>query len=181
MTKEEVDARRKQAEGEKRNYIHRGQDRTLTPADACGSTRKSRRRSASRFRRITPLVIDDQICGQVEVQTNLIGDPVIARSDGSALYNFATVVDDIGLKITHVIRAKEHLSNTPVQVLIYEALGVPPPVFAHVPVVNAPNSNKKLSKRDAHKFVTPDVIATLRAVHAVPSDGPTSRSRKTRA
>jgi len=56
-----------------------------------------------------------------------------------------------------------------VQVLVYEAIGATPPLFAHVPVVNAPNSNKKLSKRDAHKFVTPDVIATLRAVHAVPA------------
>ena len=62
------------------------------------------------------------------------------------------------------------MTNTAPQVLVYEAMGATPPVFAHVPVVNAPNSNKKLSKRDAHKFVTPDVIALLRAVHAVPGD-----------
>jgi glutamyl-tRNA synthetase len=64
----------------------------------------------------------------------------------------------------------EHLANTPLQIVIYEALGATLPVFAHVPNVNAPNSNKKLSKRDAHKFVTPEVIAALRAVHAVPAD-----------
>ena len=112
----------------------------------------------------------DQICGNVEVQTNLMGDPVIARSDGSALYNFATVVDDAAMQITHIIRAKEHLSNTPPQILVYEALGAKPPDFAHVPLINAPGSNKKISKRDAAKFVTPEVIATLRAVHAVPAD-----------
>src|SRR5438132_486331 len=74
------------------------------------------------------------------------------------------------MKTTPIISAKQHLSNTPTQVLVYEAMGVKPPVFAHVPVVNAPGSNKKLSKRDAHKFVTPDVIAILRAVHAVPAE-----------
>ena len=99
-----------------------------------------------------------------------MGDPVILRADGSALYNFATVIDDLGLKITHVVRAKEHLSNTPVQVLIYEALGAAPPKFAHVPVVNAPGSSKKLSKRDAKKFMTKEIVAKLRAVHAVPAD-----------
>ena len=169
-TKEELDVARKQAEQEKKSFVHRGLHRESSPAEC----RRLFQEKPATIRLKVPenraVVIDDQICGKVEVQTNLISDPVIARSDGSALYNFATVVDDIGLKITHIIRAKEHLSNTPVQVLVYEALGIAPPVFAHVPVVNAPNSNKKLSKRDAHKFVTPDVIATLRAVHAVPVD-----------
>ncbi len=170
MTKEELDALRKQAEGEKRNYVHRGKDRNLTPTDAVRLFHEKPTTIRLKVPDDRTIVIDDQISGKVEVQTNLIGDPVIARSDGSALYNFATVVDDVAMKITHIIRAKEHLSNTPPQVLVYEALGVTPPVFAHVPVVNAPNSNKKLSKRDAHKFVTPDLIALLRAVHAVPGD-----------
>ena len=61
------------------------------------------------------------------------------------------------MQITHVVRAAEHLSNTPVQVLVYEALGDPLPQFAHVPVVNEPKSKKKLSKRDMKKFVTPEV------------------------
>ena len=68
------------------------------------------------------------------------------------------------MKITHVIRAAEHLSNTPIQVLVYEALGHPVPQFAHVPVVNEPRSKKKLSKRDMKKFVTPEVRAKLHAV-----------------
>jgi glutamyl/glutaminyl-tRNA synthetase len=169
-TKEALDAARKQAEAEKKSFVHRGVERSLPPEEC----RRLFHDKPTTIRLKVPehrtVVIDDQICGKVEVQTDLIGDPVIARSDGSALYNFATVVDDIGLSITHIIRAKEHLSNTPVQALVYEAMGVAPPVFAHVPVVNAPNSSKKLSKRDAHKFVTPDVIATLRAVHAVPAE-----------
>jgi glutamyl/glutaminyl-tRNA synthetase len=170
MGKEEIDALRKAAESEKRSYIHRGHERALTPAEAMRRYVEKPATIRLKVPENRTVVIADQICGNVEVQTNLIGDPVIARSDGSALYNFATVVDDIGMRITHIIRAKEHLSNTPTQVLVYEAMGVTPPVFAHVPVVNAPNSSKKLSKRDAHKFVTPDVIATLRAVHAVPAD-----------
>jgi glutamyl-tRNA synthetase len=74
------------------------------------------------------------------------------------------VIDDVGMKISHVIRAAEHLSNTPVQVLVYLALGAPMPLFAHVPVVNEPNSKKKLSKRDMKKFVTSDVLKKLNAV-----------------
>ncbi|MSU78529.1 MAG: glutamate--tRNA ligase [Gemmataceae bacterium] len=170
MTKEEIDGLRKDAEANKASYVHRGRDRDLSPADA---VRMFREKPASVRLKVAAdqvVVIDDQICGKVEVQTNTISDPVIARSDGSALYNFATVVDDVAMNITHIIRAKEHLSNTPVQVLVYEAMGVKPPIFAHVPVVNAPNSNKKLSKRDAHKFVTPEVIAALRGVHAVPAE-----------
>ena len=130
MTKEELETLTKQAESEKATYIHRGKDRPLI-----GRGRRARfQEKPTTIRLKVPedrtVVIDDQICGKVEVQTNLIGDPVIARSDGTRLYNFATVVDDIAMKITHVIRAKEHLSNTPGQVLVYEALAWPPPVFA---------------------------------------------------
>ncbi len=70
------------------------------------------------------------------------------RADGSPLYNFATVVDDAHLQITHVIRAEEHLTNTAVQVLMFEALGHKLPEFAHIPFVAAPGTKEKLSKRD---------------------------------
>ncbi len=96
--------------------------------------------------------IVDQVRGHVEWDSNLMVDPVIARFDGSPLYNFATVVDDGQLKITHVIRAEEHLSNTPIQVLLHEALGNELPVFAHIPFVAAPGGKKKLSKRDIDKY-----------------------------
>jgi nondiscriminating glutamyl-tRNA synthetase len=170
MTKEEIDVIRKQAEANKQSYVHRGKDRDVSGPEALRRFNEKPATIRLKVPENRSVVIDDQIAGKVEVLTNTIGDPVIARSDGSALYNFATVVDDVAMQITHIIRAKEHLSNTPTQVLVYEAMGIKPPVFAHVPVVNAPGSNKKLSKRDAHKFVTPDVIAALRAVHAVPAE-----------
>lgn len=96
--------------------------------------------------------IDDEIRGHVEWDAGLISDPVIMRANGTPLYNFATVVDDAHLKITHVIRAEEHLANTPPQVLLYEALGEPVPTFAHLPFVMAPGTKNKISKRHVDKY-----------------------------
>ena len=162
--KEELDAARKEAEKAKRNYVHRGVNRQTSAAE----NRRLYDAKPTTLRLKVPegrtIAIDDQIRGRVEWQSDLMGDPVILRPDGRALYNFATVVDDIALKITHVVRAAEHLTNTAIQVVVYEALGVPLPAFAHVPVVNEPNSKKKLSKRDMKKFVTAEVRAKLRAV-----------------
>jgi glutamyl-tRNA synthetase len=73
-------------------------------------------------------------------------DPVIARADGSVLYNFAVAVDDLDAEITHVVRGEDHLSNTPKQLLVYEALGAAAPAFAHLPLLHGPDG-KKLSKR----------------------------------
>jgi glutamyl-tRNA synthetase len=97
--------------------------------------------------RTATVSIDDHIRGHVEWNCSLIADPVICRGDGSPLYNFATVVDDVLLQITHVIRAEEHLTNTAVQALLFDALGRPRPEFAHIPFVAAPGSKEKLSKR----------------------------------
>jgi glutamyl-tRNA synthetase len=181
MTKEETDVLRKQAEAEKRSYVHRGPMRTAKPAAA----RRAFDEKPATVRLKVPagrtIRVDDLIAGPVETQSDLISDPVILRADGSALYNFATVIDDVGMAITHVIRAKEHLSNTPVQVLVYEALGVKPPAFAHVPVVNAPKSKEKLSKRKMQQFMTPEVIALLRSVHAVPADWSDEQIKKNEA
>jgi glutamyl-tRNA synthetase len=93
------------------------------------------------------VVVDDLIKGKVEQKTEEMGDFVIVRPDGTPLYNFATVVDDAEMAITHVVRAEEHLTNTFSQLLVFEALGVPLPRFAHVPYVAEPGSKKKLSKR----------------------------------
>ena len=94
------------------------------------------------------LVVHDLIKGDVEQKTDEVGDFVLVRPDGSPLYNFASVVDDADMQITHVVRAEEHLANTFPQLLVFEALGYPLPQFAHVPFVAAPGSKKKLSKRD---------------------------------
>jgi glutamyl-tRNA synthetase len=96
--------------------------------------------------------IEDHVRGAVEWDCGLIADPVICRSNGSPLYNFATVVDDVALEITHVIRAEEHLTNTAVQLMIYDAIGAATPEFAHIPFVAAPGTTKKLSKREVGKY-----------------------------
>ena len=92
-------------------------------------------------------VFQDQVRGTVEVPWTQEADHVIQRADGTALYNLANVVDDFDMKITNVIRASEHLSNTPRQIFIAHALGYPPVEFAHVPFVAEPGSKNKLSKR----------------------------------
>src|SRR3954452_12602360 len=98
------------------------------------------------------LVLHDLIKGDVEQRPDEIGDFVIVRPDGSPLYNFASVVDDVDMRITHVVRAEEHLSNTFPQLLVFEALGADLPVFAYVPFVAEPGSKVKLSKRKTEEY-----------------------------
>ncbi len=91
-------------------------------------------------------VVHDAIRGETRFEHVHLDDPVIARSDGSVLYNFAVAVDDIDAGITHVVRGEDHLSNTPKQLLVLEALGAPQPVYAHLPLLHGPDG-RKLSKR----------------------------------
>jgi nondiscriminating glutamyl-tRNA synthetase len=89
---------------------------------------------------------DDMVRGTVTINTDVIGDPVIVRSDGVPAYNYAVVIDDALMQITHVIRGEDHISNTPRQILIFEAFGWRPPAFAHVSLVMGPD-HSPLSKR----------------------------------
>ena len=91
-------------------------------------------------------VVNDLIRGEVRFPNRSYDDFVIARGDGSVLYNFAVAVDDADMGITDVIRGDDHLSNTPKQLLVFEALGIQPPRYAHVPLLHGPDG-KKLSKR----------------------------------
>ncbi len=91
-------------------------------------------------------VFNDLILGEIKTPYKEIDDFIIVRSDGSPTYNFVVVVDDIDMKMTHIIRGNDHVSNTPKQIAIYEALNVKPPKFAHVPMILGPDK-KKLSKR----------------------------------
>jgi glutamyl-tRNA synthetase len=91
-------------------------------------------------------VVIDEIRGEVRFPNASSDDFVIARADGSVLYNFAVAVDDADMGITHVIRGDDHLSNTPKQLLVMEALGETPPRYAHLPLLHGPDG-KKLSKR----------------------------------
>jgi len=91
-------------------------------------------------------VVDDLIRGEVRFPNEAADDFVIARGDGSALYNFAVAVDDLDMGITHVVRGDDHLSNTPKQLLVMQALCQEPPAYAHLPLLHGPDG-KKLSKR----------------------------------
>jgi len=91
-------------------------------------------------------VVHDVIRGDTAFEHVHLDDPVIARADGSVLYNFAVAVDDLDAGITDVVRGEDHLSNSPKQLLVFEALGVEPPRYAHLPLLHGPDG-KKLSKR----------------------------------
>lgn len=91
---------------------------------------------------------DDLIHKTITFDIKQFDDFIIARSDGTPTYNFVVVADDIHMKISHIIRGEDHISNTPKQILLYRALGVEPPLFAHVPLI-LNSAGAKLSKRDA--------------------------------
>ncbi len=148
------------AERDKRAYRFRRQELTaleIAEREAAG------RPYALRFQ--VPLgrtiVLDDLIKGPVEQSTDEIGDFVIVRPDGSPLYNFASVVDDVAMQITHVVRADEHLSNTFPQLLVFEALGAQLPNFAHVPYVAEPGSKAKMSKRKLAEYERLGILVYL--------------------
>lgn len=167
-TAEEIERDRQQALAERRPYRYSGRCRMLSAAEVrsleASGRRPALRLDVGRFRdparssdgwlqvrrddgrdRVY-VVVHDLIRGEVAFALDELDDFIVVRSDGTALYNFANVVDDHGMRITHVLRAVEHLSNTPRQVLLYRALGWEPPRFAHLPVLVGPD-RKKLSKR----------------------------------
>lgn len=92
------------------------------------------------------VVFDDLVRGEMRFPISAIDDLIVVRSDGTPTYNFAVAVDDATMRITHVIRGDDHISNTPKQILIYEALGLEPPEFAHLSMIWGPDG-KRLSKR----------------------------------
>lgn len=106
-------------------------------------------------------VIEDIVRGKVRVQWSGEPDHVIQRADGSCLYHLASVVDDHELEITHVVRAEEHLPNTPRQIFILESLGYPRPVYAHLPYVAEPGGTAKLSKRKLKQYIKNQDFAAL--------------------
>ncbi|HEY8534880.1 MAG TPA: glutamate--tRNA ligase, partial [Vicinamibacterales bacterium] len=124
-----------------------GRCRAIEPADA-------RRRvdagepAVIRFRvpEARDVTFIDAVRGAVTVSTDTIGDPVLLRTDGHPAYNFAVVVDDALMRVTHVVRGEDHISNTPRQLLLYEAFGWTPPEFAHLSLVLGPD-HAPLSKR----------------------------------
>ncbi len=146
-TEEELEAEREAclARGEMPRYLGKcrnlsGEDRKRLEAEG--------RKKAIRFR--VPdnenIVVEDRVRGNVVFESSGIGDFVIVKSDGIPTYNFAVVLDDALMGITHVVRGEEHLSNTPRQLLLYNALGLAPPSFAHVSLILG-KDRTKMSKR----------------------------------
>jgi glutamyl-tRNA synthetase len=143
---QELEADRAAAVAEKRAWIYSGRCRDL-PAGEVASRVAAGEPAATRFR-VPPgaTVVDDMLRAPVEFANETIGDFIVRRSDGTFTYNFAVVVDDLTMAVSHVIRGDDHLSNTPKQVLIYEALGEHTPRFLHIPLLFG-TDRKKLSKR----------------------------------
>jgi glutamyl-tRNA synthetase/nondiscriminating glutamyl-tRNA synthetase len=126
---------------------YRGTCRRISPADARARI-EAGERPVIRFKvpEGVEVTFNDLVRGDVTFNTDVISDPVLVRSDGRPAYNFAVVVDDALMEITHVIRGEDHISNTPRQVLLYQALGFAPPLFGHLALVMGPD-HTPLSKR----------------------------------
>jgi glutamyl-tRNA synthetase len=153
-TTEELQAEREAAQGEKRPFLYSRRFAAETP-EAQKRFETEGRRAVVRLKmpREGSLVLDDLVRGRVEFEWAREQDHVIQRADGTCLYHLASVVDDFEFQITHVIRAEEHLSNTPRQVFIAQSLGYPLPAYAHLPYVAEPGSKNKLSKRKLDKYL----------------------------
>lgn len=149
-TSEEIEAGREAMKAEKTGFFgYNGRCRNLTAAQRAEFEQQGRKPNL-RFRmpEARVLKVHDLIRGDVEVNTKELDDWVMLRPDGVPLYNFACVVDDIGMKITHVVRGEEHFLNGIKQQLLFEALGHECPLYAHIPLI-LNKEGKKLSKRDA--------------------------------
>ena len=146
-TPEELDVERKAAQAAKRPPIYSRRCLNNPPAGRTTFTVRFKVPGGE-------VVFDDLIRGTMRFDSGLIGDPVIVKSDGFPTYNFASPVDDALLGVTHVIRGEEHLSNTPTQLMLLDALGYDRPgAFAHIPLILAPDRTK-LSKRRHPALVT---------------------------
>ena len=143
---EELEREREEALKEQRQPIYSGKCRRLDPVEA------ERRRAGGEAAAIRlkipehPIRFHDIVRGDVEFSNEVVSDPIIVRSSGMPIYNYVVVIDDADMKITHVIRGDDHISNTPKQVAVYEALGLPVPEFAHLSTILGPDGSR-LSKR----------------------------------
>jgi nondiscriminating glutamyl-tRNA synthetase len=145
-TKDELEAERRKAEAEHRIYRYGGTCAHLSSEQVEKNITEGKPYAIRLRIPQEDVVVHDLIRGDVQFKSEEFDDFVVARQNGIPIYNFATVIDDALMKITHVIRAEEHLSNTPRQVFIYRALGFDVPQFAHVSLILAPD-HSKLSKR----------------------------------
>ncbi len=144
-TSDELDAKRRQAQKEKRKPMYDG---TCRPPEGVVRSLPKEKPYTVRFRspRDGSTIVEDVVKGRVIFDNRELDDLILVRSDGTPTYNFCVVVDDIEMNITHIIRGDDHLANTPRQILLYHALGRLPPQFAHVPLILG-TDKARLSKR----------------------------------
>ncbi|MEZ4397369.1 MAG: glutamate--tRNA ligase [Candidatus Krumholzibacteriia bacterium] len=183
-SEERLAAAREQARAEGRAPRYDGRCAALDPALA--EARAAREPHAIRFRvPAQDVVVTDAVRGDVRFAAGTLGDFVVLRASGLPVYNFACVVDDAAMGITHVLRGEDHLPNTQRQLLLYEALGAPPPVFAHLSMILG-EDRSKLSKRHGAVSVEqyraegypPDAIVNYLALLGWnPGDGREAMSR----
>ena len=150
---ESLDLKRKEAAARKTDFKY---DRTCLKLSAEEGQRRlvNGERAAVRFKVPDgPVSFDDAVVGEVTISSEMIEDFVLLRSNGQPTYHVSVVMDDIDMRITHVIRGADHISNTPKQILLYRALDAPIPVFAHIPLILGPDKTR-MSKRHGATSVT---------------------------
>ena len=183
-TKDELDAKRAAAEANEGGYA--GYDSTCRDLDPAEAARRIEAGEPHVWRLRVPaergaIEFDDAVYGHVSFPAEVMDDMIVVRTDGSPTYNFAVVCDDANMGVTHVIRGDDHLSNTPRQILIYEALGFDVPTFAHLSMILGPDG-KKLSKRHGAASVEefcergylPDAMVNFLALLGWSLDGETT-------
>lgn len=146
-TQEELEAEKERSIENKQAHKYSQRCCNLTPKEI-EQFEKEGRQPSVRFKvdEGKQIIFKDLVKGDLKFESDLIGDFVIMKSNGTPTYNFAVVVDDMLMKISHIIRGEDHISNTPKQILLYEALGAKVPEFAHLGMILAPDRSK-LSKR----------------------------------
>lgn len=186
-TPEELEAEKAEATANKKPYVYTRKCEHLTDEEKAKLRAEGRKpairfniaKAQRAFHDSSILEFDDLVKGKLHMDTDLLGDFVIQKSNGAPTYNFAVVIDDMLMKISHVIRGEDHISNTYKQILIYEALGVPVPRFGHLGMILAPDRSK-LSKRHGatavsdfvkEGYLTDALINFVALLGWAPSDG----------
>ena len=186
-TPEELEAEKEEATKNKKPYVYSKKCENLTEEEKAKLRAEGRKpairfniaKAQKAFHDTSILEFEDIVKGKLHMDTNLLGDFVIQKSNGAPTYNYAVVIDDMLMKISHVIRGEDHISNTYKQILIYEALGAKVPKFGHLGMILAPDRSK-LSKRHGatavsdfvkQGYLTDALINFVALLGWAPSDG----------
>ena len=186
-TPEELEAEKEEATANKKAYVYSKKCENLTEEEKAKLRAEGRKpairfniaKAQKAFHESSILEFDDLVKGELHMDTDLIGDFVIMKSNGAPTYNYAVVIDDALMKITHVIRGEDHISNTYKQILIFEALGFDVPRFGHLGMILAPDRSK-LSKRHGatavsdfveQGYLTEALVNFVALLGWAPSDG----------